>query len=955
MFGRFRKLIFVGIVVLFLLVLLFFVPHAPLSQIGSDFLAATVTSTIAQQQLLVTLMQQLIILLTQYLAQLQAQFVALLSHQPVSTVTSTSTSANNPSIGTPGAPGSISTPTPTPTPNPIYPVPTPTPVPVPIPPPSPTPTPTPTPTPAPAGTPAQFANLLMCQRTASGYNSSPTAGTTPYDGCSAIASPADSKPAVYDGTAGTIYTDPIFHTQLKRITSQAGMPANGYFPVYAPNQAWNLDGSYMILNYFQGGGLVLMNGNDPYNYIRTINIAGDGVDQLGPIWSNRDRCIFYYTYARQIRTLDVCHNDAIATIGTFNTLTDTQGNTLDLVANNLTIKPYVYCNTDDASTKLASKIVYGQTGAPWGFGVFDLTTPNHYFWFHKLTTPGDLVNTNAPENKRPAQACISPDGDYVEVAWNTPGNYTHTGTEEYDAVTGARISRVSPWSGFGAGGLLSKDDGTHADMGRLANGKEVIYSGFCVADGATHDDYRRTTAYAFDPSLALGCPSSAGVIQNLMPDSAYFSGQWHISGRANIGVNNPMNGYALGSSYNENAVDMSPQVPMGSEIFALKMDNSNIVYRIAHDQVCRAGQYFNEPHATPNRDFTKVLFTSNWRNCTSDGTKTDAYIVELGSGGNVSSPTPPPATPAPDTTPPTISVTGPSSGATVQGTITLSASASDNVGVVLVQFKLDGANIGSALTSAPFTYSWDTTGVANGSHTISAVATDAAGNSATASNVSVTVNNAVSSPPSGSGPSVVQSAHGSGNGGSFNVSLPSPTQAGDLVVVLLNSLSQTPVSFSDNKGSTYTLGGSAYDTVNGRDFAGVYYRTNAQAGVQNFTVTTNYVATSIFVVEISGASVSAPFDQFTSHLQNYDAGTNWSVGPTSATSQANELLIAFATQYYTGNAAWGGSSGWTSLGNEGSSAFVEYKSVSATGAYSAAGTANTGGATIFLSEITTFK
>src|SRR5207247_8522580 len=91
-----------------------------------------------------------------------------------------------------------------------------------------------------------------------------------------------------------------------------------------------------------------------------------------------------------------------------------------------------------------------------------------------------------------------------------------------------------------------------------------------------------------------------------------------------------------------------------------------------------------------------------------------------------------------DTTPPAVSITAPTAGATVSGTVTVTASASDNVGVVGVQFKLDGANLGAEVTSAPYSVSWNTTSANNGTHALTAVARDAAGNTATAS-VSVTV------------------------------------------------------------------------------------------------------------------------------------------------------------------------------------------------------------------------
>ncbi len=82
-----------------------------------------------------------------------------------------------------------------------------------------------------------------------------------------------------------------------------------------------------------------------------------------------------------------------------------------------------------------------------------------------------------------------------------------------------------------------------------------------------------------------------------------------------------------------------------------------------------------------------------------------------------------------DGTFPSLSVTAPAAGATVSGTVAVTANASDNVGVVGVQFKLDGANLGTEDTTAPYSMSWNTTSTSNGSHTLTAVARDAAGNS----------------------------------------------------------------------------------------------------------------------------------------------------------------------------------------------------------------------------------
>ena len=108
----------------------------------------------------------------------------------------------------------------------------------------------------------------------------------------------------------------------------------------------------------------------------------------------------------------------------------------------------------------------------------------------------------------------------------------------------------------------------------------------------------------------------------------------------------------------------------------------------------------------------------------------------VGPAGNEAS-----AVSAADTTPPTVSITAPAGGATVSGTVAINASASDNGTVAGVQFKLDGANLGAEDTSAPYSFSWDTFSVANGSHTLGAVARDAAGNTTAATNVVVTASN----------------------------------------------------------------------------------------------------------------------------------------------------------------------------------------------------------------------
>lgn len=90
--------------------------------------------------------------------------------------------------------------------------------------------------------------------------------------------------------------------------------------------------------------------------------------------------------------------------------------------------------------------------------------------------------------------------------------------------------------------------------------------------------------------------------------------------------------------------------------------------------------------------------------------------------------------------PPSVRITSPASGATVGGTVTISADASDDIGVTEVRFHVDQTLIGTDAT-APYSIAWDTTAVGDGNHALSATAVDTAGQVTTAGFVNVTVGN----------------------------------------------------------------------------------------------------------------------------------------------------------------------------------------------------------------------
>lgn len=112
----------------------------------------------------------------------------------------------------------------------------------------------------------------------------------------------------------------------------------------------------------------------------------------------------------------------------------------------------------------------------------------------------------------------------------------------------------------------------------------------------------------------------------------------------------------------------------------------------------------------------------------------EAWIDDVWYSG--SPPSPIPADPAV----PYLELLSPTDGTTVGGEVTITAGAFDNDEVDGVQFKINGTNLGSEDTTAPYTITWDTSGYSDGTHDISAVATDAEGNTTTGE-VEVTVDN----------------------------------------------------------------------------------------------------------------------------------------------------------------------------------------------------------------------
>ncbi|HEY6503024.1 MAG TPA: Ig-like domain-containing protein [Chitinophagaceae bacterium] len=208
----------------------------------------------------------------------------------------------------------------------------------------------------------------------------------------------------------------------------------------------------------------------------------------------------------------------------------------------------------------------------------------------------------------------------------------------------------------------------------------------------------------------------------------------------------------------------------------------------------------------------------------------------------------------PDVTPPTVSITAPAAG-NVSGIVNITVNAADNIAVAGVQFLLNGANLGSEVLVAPYSYSWNTTSVTNGTYTLTARARDLSGNTTTSASVVVTVNNVPDVTP----PTVNLTSPAAGTvSGTINVT----ANAADNIAVagvqfLLNGVTlgaedvSSPYSISWN---TFTTSNGTYTlTARARDAAG---NTTTSAGVVVTVSNSNNLIVAMPLNEGSGTAAA---------------------------------------------------------------------------------------------------
>ena len=172
----------------------------------------------------------------------------------------------------------------------------------------------------------------------------------------------------------------------------------------------------------------------------------------------------------------------------------------------------------------------------------------------------------------------------------------------------------------------------------------------------------------------------------------------------------------------------------------------------------------------------------------------------------------------PELVPPTISLNSPANNANVSGAVSVTANASDNVGVAKVEFYVNGT-LNATDISTPYIYSWDTSSVTVGTYTLMAKAYDAAGNVGQSTSVNVTVDKDTSAPTV----SISAPTNNATVSGTMTVTADVSDNIGVSRVefyengVLRAAVNSSPYSYkwdtSASANGAYTISAKAYDAV----------------------------------------------------------------------------------------------------------------------------------------------
>lgn len=389
-----------------------------------------------------------------------------------------------------------------------------------------------------------------------------------------------SKPA-----KGVAITEPNFKTCLFRATDHRTEPSSIYTRNdYSRRQAFNANNTY-FLTYSNDGSWHLYDANS-LQHLRVLTpLAGDAEPQ----WHPTDPNTLYYlpiNGGTKLLKVDVRNNKS-------STVVDFDGRLPSWAAT----AAHIWTRSEGAPSangRYWGFLVYDNSWNMLGYIVWDLQQ-NRLAGSHKASAAADNASISAS-----GRWFVTNDNNGV-WAWS------------------ADFSRKKKIDAYG---------GVHSDLAIGPNGNDYFISADYESDGGDvyFVDLDSCPSVSASATSAPECPRT--VLFAMYPTGAWAT--MHFSGKA---FDKP--GWVLISTY-DTQTNRGTSPWFKGKIFAMELKASPKVYELAfthrvapNEELGESGAdaYWTEPHATVNRDFTRISFNSNWGN--SAGADVDVYTIML--------------------------------------------------------------------------------------------------------------------------------------------------------------------------------------------------------------------------------------------------------------------------------------------------------------------------------------
>jgi len=388
---------------------------------------------------------------------------------------------------------------------------------------------------------------------------------------------------------GIAILDPSYKSCRLRVTDFKNEPPKGFARNdYSRRQPFNADDSYMLV-YARNGYWHLYE-TATQKYYKKLNLGGGSVE---PQWHPSDP-----------KSLFVLPNNGGLKISRYNIDSDRFTTVADFT-------DIISINGYPGKTSILD--IWPKAARVWTKSEGSPSVDARYWAFQVETSkfsPLGLITYDLVDNVisgvfdfskdgkgigRPDHVSMSPSGDFVVPSWHVPNNcpnkYTH-GT--FKQPCGLMVYSRDFKTGFG---ITSR--GPHSDIAIDKQGNDVIViSNYVTGYVEMHNLVNRKKTNLW--KIYVGGSATA----------------MHFSGKS---YKKP--GWVLVSTY---ATTKDTQW-WTNKIMAVELNKRPLIYMISHTYTKDAG-YWAEPHAVANRDFSKIIFNSNWLSATQE---MDVYMIEL--------------------------------------------------------------------------------------------------------------------------------------------------------------------------------------------------------------------------------------------------------------------------------------------------------------------------------------